>query len=194
MPFEQAEIPAETKDLVRRSIFVEPLPFVSEVVFICTPHRGSFLADERSRHDRPPAGRLFPATLTKVGVDLVKLDPAHAARTAFKMPTAIDNMDGSHPFIKTLSSLPIAPGVEAHSIIAVKGDGPPEAGDDGVVKYSSAHIDGVASEFIVREQPLDAGDAGDHRGGAPHSLRAPAGPDASRMNGRNGRAWPHGAK
>jgi transposase InsO family protein len=38
----------------------------------------------------------------------------------------------------------------AHSIIAVQGDGPPEEGDDGVVKYSSAHIDGVASEKVVR--------------------------------------------
>ncbi len=38
----------------------------------------------------------------------------------------------------------------AHSIIAVKGTGPVEAGDDGVVKYSSAHIDGVESELIVR--------------------------------------------
>jgi hypothetical protein len=80
-----------------------------------------------------------------------KLNPALAAQTAVHMPTAIDNMDGSHPFIKTLSSLPIAPGVEAHSIIAVKGDGPPEEGDDGVVKYTSAYIDGVASEFIVRD-------------------------------------------
>ena len=71
--------------------------------------------------------------------------------TAVHMPTAIDNMDGSHPFIKTLASLPIAPGVEAHSIVAVQGDGPPEEGDDGVVKYTSAHIDGVASELIVRD-------------------------------------------
>jgi hypothetical protein len=44
------------------------------------------------------------------------VEPAQAAQTAVHMPTAIDNMDGSHPFIKTLSSLPIAPGVEAHSI------------------------------------------------------------------------------
>ena len=45
---------------------------------------------------------------------------------------------------------PIASAVEAHSIIAVRGDGPPEQGNDGVVKYKSAHIDGVASELIVR--------------------------------------------
>jgi pimeloyl-ACP methyl ester carboxylesterase len=150
VPIEQADISQETKDLLRRSIFVEPLPFVTEVIFICTPHRGSFLAENWLGGI---ARRLvtFPARVTKVAVDLVKLNPAQAAQTAVRMPTAIDNMDGSHPFIKTLFSLPIAPGVEAHSIIAVQGDGPPEEGDDGVVKYTSAHIDGVASEFIVRD-------------------------------------------
>jgi hypothetical protein len=147
---EQADLSPETKDLLRRSIFVEPLPFVTEVIFICTPHRGSFLAENWLGMI---ARRLvtFPARLTKVTVDLVKLQPAHAAQTAAHMPTAIDNMDGSHPFIKTLSSLPIAPGVKAHSIVAVQGDGPPEQGDDGVVKYTSAHIDGVESELIVRD-------------------------------------------
>ena len=150
VPFEQADLSAETKDLLRRSIFVEPLPFVTEVVFICTPHRGSFLAENLLGNI---ARRLvtFPARLTKVSVDMVKLNPAGAAQTAMHMPTAIDNMDWSNPFLKTLASLPIAPGVEAHSIVAVQGDGPPEEGDDGVVKYTSAHIDGVASELIVRD-------------------------------------------
>jgi hypothetical protein len=149
VPFEQADLSAETKDLLRRSLFVEPLPFVTEVIFICTPHRGSFLTENILGK---LARRLvtFPATLTKVSVDLVKLNPVGAAQTAVHLPTAIDNMDWSNPFLKTLASLPIAPGVEAHSIIAVQGDGPPEKGDDGVVKYTSAHIEGVASELIVR--------------------------------------------
>jgi hypothetical protein len=147
---EQADISPETKDLLRRSIFVEPLPFVTEVIFICTPHRGSFLAENwLGKIARSLVN--FPARLTKVSIDLVKLNPAGAAKTAVHMPTAIDNMDGSTPFIKTLSSLPIAPGVKAHSIIAVQGNGPPEQGDDGVVKYTSAHIDGVDSELIVRD-------------------------------------------
>ncbi len=150
VPFEQADLSAETRDLLRRSMFVEPLPFVTEVVFICTPHRGSFLAENFLGKI---ARRLvtFPAQLTKVSIDMVKLNPSGAAQTAWHMPTAIDNMDWSNPFLKTLASLPIAPGVEAHSIVAVKGDGPPEKGDDGVVKYTSAHIDGVASELIVRD-------------------------------------------
>ena len=70
--------------------------------------------------------------------------------TPFTIPTALDNMDASNPFIKALSATPIAPGVKAHSIIPVKGDGPVEDGNDGVVEYKSAHIDGVESELVVR--------------------------------------------
>ena len=51
-----------------------------------------------------------------------------------------------------LADIPIEPGVTSHSIIAIKGDGDPMEGDDGVVEYKSAHLDGVASEFIVRSE------------------------------------------
>ena len=44
---------------------------------------------------------------------------------------------------------PVAPGVHVNSIIAIKGDGPPAAGDDGVVAYGSAHIEAADSELIV---------------------------------------------
>src|SRR5262249_27376597 len=63
--------------------------------------------------------------------------------------TSIDNMNPHSDFIKTLAATPIAPGVVAHSIIAVDGDGPLDDASDGVVRYESAHIGGVASEKIV---------------------------------------------
>jgi hypothetical protein len=44
----------------------------------------------------------------------------------------------------------VTPAVPAHSIIAVDDDSPLERAGDGVVKYESAHADGVASELIVR--------------------------------------------
>jgi pimeloyl-ACP methyl ester carboxylesterase len=148
VPFDQVKMSAETRDVLRRSMFVEPLPSVTTVVFICTPHRGSFVAEGFFGK----IGRRLvslPGTLTKMSVDLVTLNPGAAAQT-FTLPTAVENMDGSNPFIQTLADLPMAPGVDAHSIIAVKGDGPVETGDDGVVRYSSAHINGVSSELIVR--------------------------------------------
>ncbi len=148
-PFDQAKLPSETKELLRRSLFVTPLPFVTRTVFICTPHRGSFLTENLIGS----IGRKLiniPATMTKVGLDLASLNPGEAKRKAFRIPTALDNMDWSNPFLKTLAALPIQDGVHVNSIVAVKGDGSPEKGDDGVVRYNSAHLEKSESELIVR--------------------------------------------
>ena len=59
-------------------------------------------------------------------------------------------MSPGHPFLRALNDLAIDPGITAHSIIAVLGDGPVTGKTDGVVAYESAHIDGVESEKIVR--------------------------------------------
>jgi hypothetical protein len=64
-------------------------------------------------------------------------------------PTAIDNMNPNNPALQVLASIPVTPGIPAHSIIAVEGDGPKEEGDDGVVAYKSAHIDEAVSEVVV---------------------------------------------
>jgi hypothetical protein len=69
---------------------------------------------------------------------------------ARKIPTSVDNMSPDNPFIKKLAEIPVVPGVPYNSIIAVKGDGDPKEGNDGVVAYSSAHIEGAESEYIVR--------------------------------------------
>jgi hypothetical protein len=52
--------------------------------------------------------------------------------------------------MKTLADLPLAPGVKGHSIIAVENpEDPKEQWNDSVVQYSSAHLEGMESEFIV---------------------------------------------
>src|SRR5262249_16756747 len=66
-----------------------------------------------------------------------------------RLPTSIDNMTPSNRFIQILVTIPVVPQVAAHSIIAVKGEGPVEEGNDGIVEYKSAHIDGVVSELVV---------------------------------------------
>jgi hypothetical protein len=58
-------------------------------------------------------------------------------------------MASNNRFLLALAELPIAPGIRANSIIAVRGDGPALEGGDGVVKYQSAHIEGVESEKVV---------------------------------------------
>jgi pimeloyl-ACP methyl ester carboxylesterase len=149
VPFGQAELDPETRDLLARAMFVKPLPFVKEVVFIATPHHGSFLAS----NPIVKFGNKFvnlPGGLAKSAVQIAKLGEPRVLGTPFTIPTALDNMDASNPFLKTLAGLPIASDVHAHSIIPVKGDGLAEEGNDGVVEYKSAHIDGVESELVVR--------------------------------------------
>jgi pimeloyl-ACP methyl ester carboxylesterase len=149
VPFDKADLDPETRDLLARALFVKPLPFVKRVIFIATPHRGSYMASNYF----VKFGNKFinlPGGLTKSAVQLGKLRERSMLGTPFVLPTALDNMDASNPFIKTLAATPIAPGVLAHSIIPVKGTGPVEDGNDGVVEYKSAHIDGVESELVVR--------------------------------------------
>ncbi|MBK7977594.1 MAG: alpha/beta fold hydrolase [Deltaproteobacteria bacterium] len=151
-PFDQLDMEPATRELIRGALFVEPLPFVERLIFIATPHRGSFLS-------MGIIGRIgswlveSPANLTKSIGDVMRRNPdlkANRKLKDFKVPTAVDNMREDNPFLRTLVSLPITPGVTAHSIIPVATSGPIADGDDRVVEYKSAHLDGVASELVVR--------------------------------------------
>jgi pimeloyl-ACP methyl ester carboxylesterase len=148
---DRIDISPETRELLRKSLFYEPLPFVRRIVFISTPHHGSFLVGGRV------SGLLrrlitLPSTIISPLQDVIEHNPEAVSNRVLKndFPRSTDNMDPESPFIKTYSSIPIAPGITSHSIIAVKNpEDPKEDWNDGVVSYSSAHIDGVASEFIV---------------------------------------------
>ena len=147
-PLEELELSDETRELLKNGFFLEPLPEVSRVVFISTPHRGSFIAGWKFVGNFVQR-LLTPAPVsTKVAGEIFKNRDALVGITT--VPTAVDNMSPKHPFIQGLQKIPIAPPIKAHSIISVAGDGPIEEGDDGVVEYTSAHIEGVESELVVR--------------------------------------------
>jgi len=142
----------EIKDLARRLFFFEPLPFVTEVVFISTPHRGSFLTKNwvrslvRSFVNIPIDLVFHQAGLYKKFAEQLKMP----ASVRDKVPTSIDGMSAENPLLQSLVVMPLAPGVKGHSIISVLPGMDIHNGNDGVVEYKSAHIDGVESEFIVR--------------------------------------------
>lgn len=149
-PLDQLTLESETRELLRHSLFVTSLSFVKRVIFIATPHRGSYQAALR-------LGRVaswlvtLPADLSQRALTtLTQNQGTLLIQKMAKLPTSIDNMNPSHPFIKTLASIAVAEGIKAHSIILVLGAGPLLSGNDGVVAYDSAHIDGVDSELIVR--------------------------------------------
>jgi hypothetical protein len=144
------DVEPETRGLLKDALFVERIPEVERVVFIATPHRGSFVAANPIAHW---VGRFIrmPGDLARASVDVLSRNRAALrARSVERIATSVDNMTPDNPFIRGLSSIPLAPGVHAHSIIAVDTLGPVEKGDDGVVAYESAHLEGVESELVVR--------------------------------------------
>ena len=147
-PFETVEMAPETRELLRDAIFFQPVPTVERVVFIATPHRGSYQATGWVLNIIRRMVNL-PGTLVSQFQDLLKGQTfSHLGMS--QLPTSVDNMSPGHPFLKALNELPIDSRIHAHSIIAVLGEGPITGKTDGVVAYESAHIEGVESEKIVR--------------------------------------------
>jgi pimeloyl-ACP methyl ester carboxylesterase len=144
-PFESLDADPKMKSLLKGALFFNHLPFVKRVIYI-------FLSKDWVRN--------LTRALVSMPLDLVKSGFMKFAELSGnlklpesmkgKMPTAADGMSSNNPIMKTLANMPLAPGITANSIVAVLPDMDIKTGNDGVVEYSSAHIDDVESEYIVR--------------------------------------------
>lgn len=158
VPLAEIETSPPMRARLQRAMFFEPLPTVSRVIFIATPHRGSFRV---SSLVQSLIRRLvsLPVTLVKDVNDVYRLNAGRfRSIVANGVPTAVDNMNPDGRFVQTLAACPMAATVPKHSIIAVLGDGPVTGKTDGVVAYESAQLDGVASEKIVRSSHSTQGE------------------------------------
>jgi len=150
-PLDELSMPAATRDLLRRTMFFHHSPYVSQVIFLATPQRGSYVTGFSVVR---LLARLITLPLTLAqgmgdvltnNRDAFRFDPAKTT-----VGNSVYGMTPGSPFITALAALPIAPGISAHSIIAVQGNGPVASGTDGVVTYSSAHLPEATSELVVR--------------------------------------------
>ncbi len=150
-PLAEFPIDEDQRANLHRLLFLEPLPFVHRVIFISTPHRGSYRA---SGFVRRLARKLIslPRTAIHVGQDAVARVKGSNAELFLRgrLPSSLDSMSPKNPVLLALADIPVAPGIHAHSIIPVKRAGNLQRGRDGVVAYTSAHVDYVESELVVR--------------------------------------------
>jgi len=147
---EDLKLSAAQQDSIRHYTCYEALPFVKRVIFVSTPHRGSYLAGNFARR----IARKFvtlPSKLVKRTKELAGLtEKLNLPKELRGTPTSLDSMSPKNPVLLALADIPLAPTVKGHSIVAVQGNGDYRQGKDGLVTYSSAHVDYVESEFIVR--------------------------------------------
>jgi triacylglycerol esterase/lipase EstA (alpha/beta hydrolase family) len=148
-PLDDLDMDSEHREEIRKIAFMKPVPNVTRVVFLSTPHHGSYIAGSWLAHQ---AARLIvmPANLTQLGTSLLTRNQAKLKGTFSGMQSSVYGMTPGNQFIDVIVDTPLAPGVTGHSIIAVKDpDVPLDKADDGVVEYTSAHIEGMESELVV---------------------------------------------
>lgn len=132
-------------NVVKRALIFDANPRVQRIVFICVPHRGSYLAVNwigafgTALINLP--GKVLGGAMAVINVPLEK------DLGLKRMPTGINGLSPSSPVLHGLDTLPIdAP---YHSIVGDRGRGDTPNSSDGVVAYWSSHLAGAKSEVIV---------------------------------------------
>jgi hypothetical protein len=146
---DELDLEPEAKELARKAFFFQRTPSVERVIFVATPHRGSFLANRW--YSRLAASFIrLPRNVLDTTRGLFRTGEARFIKEiGGSIPTSIRNMDPGNIFLQAINDRPIHPDVKTHSIIAIDGSGPIVEGNDGVVEYKSAHLDGALSEYVV---------------------------------------------
>src|SRR5579883_2211058 len=103
--------PREVLDELRRYLIFEPLPFVSRVVFMATPHKGSDLS--RGMVGRVGSNLIAdPDHIHKLLYRLVKDNPnAFDARQFRRFPSSIETLEPNSPILMAFLNMQPRPGV-----------------------------------------------------------------------------------
>lgn len=155
VPVDELNIRENEREELRRMIYFEPVPEVRRVVFCAVPHRGSRLVEQ-------PAAKLLgdvvqvPAQLLVLSAQIIAQSANALTPEGFEFArdrlTSIDQLRAETWVTAEFLNKPLNPAVSYHSLIGnfSVADRPAEKSNDGVVPYSSSHLEGVASEHIVR--------------------------------------------
>ncbi len=153
-PFHLVKAEPPVREDLERLFFFEPNQSIRRVVTIGTPHRGSSFANDTTRWVSAKLISL-PAILVQRKQQIRQDNPElfRPDSKLIEVSTSIDSLSPDCPILPVMLSARRAPWTQYHNIV---GRAPERgvvgrfAGDgDGVVDYSSAHLDDVASEIVV---------------------------------------------
>ena len=131
--------------LVRKALIFDSNPRVKRIVFICVPHRGSYLATSWIGSLGVSLIRLPVAIISKA--EQIVLSPVLRSIGFKRLPTGINGLSPRSPLLRSLDTLSI--NAPYYSIIGDRGRGDSPNSSDGVVPYWSSHLAGAQSELIV---------------------------------------------
>jgi len=148
-PFDEVRAPPAVRAWLQENWFFEPQPFVSRIVCIGTPHRGSALASRA-------VGRLAslvvrPPEQAKAAHDaIVRLNPGLLRREYEpRVPTTVDLLEPESRLLRTIERMRPPCWVSVHSVVGDVRWSVTAGPDDWVVPVSSARTPGAVSEIVV---------------------------------------------
>src|SRR4029453_7607987 len=124
--------------LARNAIIFEPRTDIERIIFIATPHLGSTVA---------------MGNVAALGMHLIDLptwiisELESLSMDREQLPTSIHGLSPNSQFLQALHRY--RPNVPVHSIIGDRGHDDKSDSSDGVVSYSSSHLDFAESELVI---------------------------------------------
>jgi pimeloyl-ACP methyl ester carboxylesterase len=150
----ELSLPADIGAELNKLLNFRRREFIKRVIFVAVPHRGSRMSEEligrigRSLVNLPAQ---IVQNLNQLRSRLEKfIEPQ--SLTALVSPEQLNSIRGlspDSPPIQALSRIAIDRGVKFHSIIGTESKTENGEPFDGVVTYSSAHLEGAVSELTV---------------------------------------------
>jgi len=148
----ESKLSKKQRDFIKAVLEFKRLPFVKRMIFASTPHRGSRIATFSIITWSTKIITLAPTlvSLSKdIGNEMLIKSNLKEDSNKFRMKTGVNNLAPDDIVLEKLMTFPLKP-VPYHSIIG-RQEGPlVPGGSDGIVAYSSSHLDGAQSELIVR--------------------------------------------
>jgi len=153
-PFQQVKAEEDTKEELAETFFFRPNPSVRRVVTIGTPFRGSKVANSTTRWLGSKLIKL-PQMLVSGHQQLLRDNPDlfREPNNLIDVETSIDSLAPDSPILPVMLGAHRLPTVKYHNIVGRIPDdsflGKVSGTGDGVVEYTSAHLDYAESEVEV---------------------------------------------
>lgn len=147
-PFDAVVAPPDVELRLAEGLFFEPVPMVTRVVFIGTPHNGSGMARRLAGRAGNLLIRFGPNENAEYKQLLADNPDVFKPYLKHRRPTTINLLDPDSPLLIGLSELPIPCTVRLNSIIGTGDTNPFAEPGDGVVSVSSAQHYGESELFV----------------------------------------------